>query len=90
VCGLRRQEFGKKGVVRVDLFVCPGLLFSWDQGLIYTPPPEGLRSFKHGAIGHALDVSMLIASDIRAASIEALDVGPFEVRVSLDSVVGVT
>jgi hypothetical protein len=36
VCELRTEEFGKQKVVRMGLFICFGLLFSWDPSLVYT------------------------------------------------------
>jgi hypothetical protein len=35
VCELRTEEFGKQEVVRMGLFICLGLLFSWDPSLVY-------------------------------------------------------
>jgi hypothetical protein len=32
---LRTEEFGKQEVVRMGLFICLGLLFSWDPSLVY-------------------------------------------------------
>jgi hypothetical protein len=32
---LRTEELGKQEVVRIGMFICLGLLFSWDPSLVY-------------------------------------------------------